>query len=333
RGQMIGLPGQWEMTSRFAVTLDVARFVDAIEQRGAYQLHVGTSSHRVEITGMRDGIAVLQLDVAVPLAVGDRFILRDTGRKLVVGGGRVLDPAPGRTRQSLAASRAIDASATPDDVAGRLLGMRRLDRSARLEAHSGGGTPQHGVVIGDHVVEPGLIDELAEKAGILVEREHQKHPLRPGLPLATLAERLDTDQRIVEAMVDRTETLVRNGPDIARSGHVTKLSSEDEAAWQLAVTRLRHGLSVPEESGLGVGAEIIHLKVRSGELVRVAPGLVYLPEQIEELKETMAGLPDGFTVAEFRDAAGLSRKYAVPILEWSDKEGLTVRRGDRRRLR
>jgi selenocysteine-specific elongation factor len=189
------------------------------------------------------------------------------------------------------------------------------------------------VTIGDQVVEPGLIAALAEKATALVEHEHQMHPLRPGLPLATLAERLEMDQRIVEAMVERGETLVRLGPDIARSGHVAQMSSEDEAAWELAVARLREGLSVPEESGLGVGAEIIHLKVRSGELVRVAPALVYLPEQIEELKQTMAGLPEGFTVAEFRDAAGLSRKYAVPILEWSDKEGLTVRRGDRRRLR
>jgi selenocysteine-specific elongation factor len=78
---------------------------------------------------------------------------------------------------------------------------------------------------------------------------------------------------------------------------------------------------------------VLHLKLRSGELVRVGPGLVYLPEQIEELKKVMAGLGEEFTVAQFRDAAGLSRKYAVPILEWSDKEGLTVRRGDLRRLR
>ena len=333
RGQMIGLPGQWETTRRFAVSLDLARFVEGIDQRGAYQIHVGTSSHRVEIIGMRDGIAVLQLDAPLPLTVGDRFILRDTGRKMVVGGGRLLDPAPGRTRQSLAASRTIDPSAGPDEVAARLLELRRLDRAARLSAHSGGGTARHAVTIGDQVVEPGLIAALAEKATVLVEHEHQMHPLRPGLPLATLAERLEMDQRIVEAMVQRGETLVRLGPDIARSGHVAQMSSEDEAAWKLAVARLREGLSVPEESGLGVGAEIIHLKVRSGELVRVAPALVYLPEQIEELKQTMAGLPEGFTVAEFRDAAGLSRKYAVPILEWSDKEGLTVRRGDRRRLR
>jgi selenocysteine-specific elongation factor len=333
RGQMIGLPGQWETTRRFAVSLDLARFVEGIDQRGAYQIHVGTSSHRVEIIGMRDGIAVLQLDAPLPLTVGDRFILRDTGRKMVVAGGRLLDPAPGRTRQSLAASRTIDPSAGPDEVAARLLELRRLDLAARLSAHSGGGTARHAVTIGDQVVEPGLIAALAEKATALVEHEHQMHPLRPGLPLATLAERLEMDQRIVEAMVERGETLVRLGPDIARSGHVAQMSSEDEAAWKLAVARLREGLSVPEESGLGVGAEIIHLKVRSGELVRVAPALVYLPEQIEELKQTMAGLPEGFTVAEFRDAASLSRKYAVPILEWSDKEGLTVRRGDRRRLR
>jgi selenocysteine-specific elongation factor len=84
---------------------------------------------------------------------------------------------------------------------------------------------------------------------------------------------------------------------------------------------------------LGLDPEIVHLKLREGELVRVSENLVYLPEQISDLTGLMAGLGDGFTVADFRDAARLSRKYAVPILEWSDKEGLTVRRGDVRRFR
>ena len=44
-------------------------------------------------------------------------------------------------------------------------------------------------------------------------------------------------------------------------------------------------------------------------------------------------LPDGFTVAQFRDHFGLTRKYAVPVLEWLDREGHTVRRGDGRALR
>ena len=60
---------------------------------------------------------------------------------------------------------------------------------------------------------------------------------------------------------------------------------------------------------------------------------MFLPDQVELLKSHLQSMEGDFTVAEFRDATGLSRKYAVPILEWADKEGLTVRRGDTRRVR
>ncbi len=120
---------------------------------------------------------------------------------------------------------------------------------------------------------------------------------------------------------------------MARPEHDTALTDEQEAAWQRAVALLRKGLDVPSESELGLDGDLIGLKLRSGDLVRIAPGLVYLAEQIEDLKDAMTRCAPEFTVADFRDAAGLSRKYAVPILEWSDKEGLTVRRGDLRSFR
>jgi selenocysteine-specific elongation factor len=333
RGDMLGIPGQWELTSRFSVRLRLARFVDELEQRGAYQFHIGSSAQRVDIVGLDDGVAVLQVHRPLPLAVGDRFILRDTGRHLVVGGGRVLDPAPGRTRNALAASRDIDPDATVHDVAQRLLTSRRIDDISRLMAHSGGGSPTDAVIVGDRALDPSLVDELERRAVTMVGAEHTEHPLRPGLSLATLAERLRVAADIAEVLVERSQRLERRGPDVALPGHQAGLTANQESAWQKARERLEESLSVPDDTRLGLDPELLHLKVRSGELVRVNPNLVYLPSQIEALKETMANLGEEFTVAEFRDAAGLSRKYAVPVLEWSDKEGLTVRRGDFRRLR
>jgi selenocysteine-specific elongation factor len=189
------------------------------------------------------------------------------------------------------------------------------------------------VLVGDLAVDPGYLDDLTRRASIMVEAEHARHPLRSGLPLATLAERLRVDAELAERMVEEAGDLQRRGPDVALRNHAQGLSDVHEAAWQRAVERLGQGLAVPNDSDLGLDPELLHLKIRNGELIRVSPELVYLPGQIEQLKKTMAGLGEEFTVADFRDAAGLSRKYAVPILEWSDKEGLTVRRGDFRRLR
>lgn len=333
RGDMIGRPGDWELTSRFTVTLRTARFVDAIDQRGAYQVHLGSGAHRVEIAGLGENVALLQIDRPLPLAAGDRYILRDTGRQLVVAGGRVLDPGPGRTGVSLSQGHAIDPSATPDAIATSLLQMRRIDSTQRLLAHSGGGSPAEAILIGERALHRSFLEELTDRALPMVESEHDHHPLRPGLPIATLAERLGVEGDIVETVVDRSERLTRIGPDVALSGHEPRLSEDEELAWQQARSRLGKGLAVPDESQLGLHPEIIHLKLRDEELVRIAPNLVLLPEQVEELKSIMGALGEEFTVSQFRDAAGLSRKYAVPFLEWSDKEGLTVRRGDLRRLR
>jgi selenocysteine-specific elongation factor len=333
RGEMLGLPGQWESSSRFTASLRHARFVDGIEPRGAYQLHMGTSALNVDIVGIDDDLAVMRIDRPLPIAVGDRFILRDTGRHLVVAGGIVVDPGPRATRRALGDARLIDPAASPNEVAERLLESRRVDRLTRIEAHARGGRPEHAIIVGDRAVSPGLIDELSDRAVRLVEDEHQSHPLRPGLPLATLAERLRVDADLAERVVETAAGLERLGPDVARTGHGARLTPEQAAAWEKARERLVADLAVPQEDDLGLDPEVVHLKLRDGELVRVGPGLVYLPEQIETLRSKMASLEDGFTVAQFRDAAGLSRKYAVPFLEWADKEGLTVRRGDIRRIR
>lgn len=332
RGDMIGLPGQWELTTRFSTTLRPARFVEAIEPRGAYQIHIGSGAHRVEIVALEGEAAVMQVDRSLPLAAGDRFVLRDTGRHLVVGGGVVVDPAPGPTRRAIgevSATRHDD----PDTIAERMLASRRVDRLSRLVAHSGGGRPASAILVGDLAAAPGLMDELEATAHSLVAEEHHRHPLRQGLSIATLAERLGIEAALAEAVVERSPRLERRGPDVSHPGHVAQLGEDQEGAWNRARDRMSADLAVPDLDDLGLDAEVIHFLIRAGELVRINESLGYLPAQIDELKTLMSQLPADFTVAEFRDAADLSRKYAVPLLEWSDREGLTIRRGDHRRLR
>jgi selenocysteine-specific elongation factor len=167
----------------------------------------------------------------------------------------------------------------------------------------------------------------------LVNEEHLENPLRPGMPLATLATHLGVAGELAEVVVDGSTDLVRKGPAVAAAGHEGRPSVEQDAAWDRARERLEEGLAVPPEGDLGLDAEMIAHLIREGELVRVGPGLVYRPQQLEEITNAMRELEGEFTVAEFRDQVGLSRKYVVPLLEWTDKEGLTSRRGDLRRLR
>jgi selenocysteine-specific elongation factor len=333
RGDMLGLPGQWVASDRFAVSLRLARFIGDIDRRGAFQLHIGSASRRVEISGLDGDVAVFQTRTGLPLTIGDRFILRDTGRQTVVAGGRVLDPAPGRTARALQSARSVDPAATPDEIADSVLSLRGADELSRIAAPSRGGRPTHAVIIGERAMTPARLDELTRRASSMVAAEHERHPLRPGMPMATLAERLSTGSAIVEWLVAESNDLERIGPDVAVAGRSHGLTDIQRTAWEAAQDRLATSLAVPGEAELGLDRDVVAHLLRTGELVRVSDDLVYLPSQIEEIKTRMAEMEKDFTVAEFRDRAGLSRKYAVPILEWRDKEGLTVRRGDLRHFR
>ncbi len=78
--------------------------------------------------------------------------------------------------------------------------------------------------------------------------------------------------------------------------------------------------------------EILRLGVEAGAVVRVAEGIYYSPSQLEVLQAQARklGAKGPFTAAEFRDAVGTSRKYAIPLLEYFDARRVTVRVGDRR---
>ncbi|MEE9178773.1 MAG: selenocysteine-specific translation elongation factor [Acidimicrobiia bacterium] len=332
RGDMIGLPDQWTSSTRFVAALRTARYVDEIERRGAYQLHVGSSVHPVEIVGMDDGVAVFTTSEPIPLTIGDRFVVRDTGRKLVVGGGRVLDPEPGATRNAMTLARSIDPDAHADELAARLISIRGSADAARISAQTRGGNPPDAIEVAGQLLSTEAFGSLGEKAARLVATEHEAHPLRVGLPLATLAERLGVNSEIAELVVSETSGLERVGPDIAASGRTVGLPEKAQAEWERARAELGVALAVPTVAELGLDSELLHLQLRRGELVRVSEDLVWLPHQIDEIRRLLGSLPEEFTVAQFRDAVGLSRKYAVPLLEWADKKGLTVRKGDTRTL-
>ena len=97
RGTMLGRPGQWEPSARFTALLTAARYVDDLSTRGAFHIHLGSGAHSATIKRLEDGYALIEIPAALPMRTGDRFILRESGRRQVVAGGTVIDPAPGST--------------------------------------------------------------------------------------------------------------------------------------------------------------------------------------------------------------------------------------------
>jgi selenocysteine-specific elongation factor len=333
RGSMLGVGGQWLLSTRFSARIKLARYLDRFPDKGAFHLHLGTGEHPVRVRVVEEDVALIQTRESLPITSGDRFIIRDSGRRLVVAGGRVLDPDPPRGGSKIMLGQLIDPDSGLDSVATSLLELRGVDDLGRLTAHSGGGRPIGAIEVGATLVEADRFRAMQLEARVMAAAYHDDHPLRPGLPLATLAGGLGVPAEVADRIVEEDEGLQRSGPHVVVAGRRVEVDQETADRWAAARKALSASLMVPASDDLGLGPEQIHLLIREGELIRISPSLVYLPAQMEEIITGLRILDSPFTVADFRDATGLSRKYAIPLLEWADREGLTIRKGDMRRLR
>ncbi len=332
RGAMLGGPGDWQPTRRFLATVRHPREVEGLGSRNALQLHLGSGVWPVRARQLNDTTLLCELKTELCLQVGDRFILRDTGRRAVVGGGQVLDPAPpvhGGALRSAAAVMVDQLKSGPDHIAAALLSVRRSASSGTLRAHSGGGRPPRAVSVGELMVHPDEASRLTIELLEHVRRFHLANPMRPGAPAILLANQVGTTPALVEAIA-RIEPRLEVEHGVVK--HVDRGEAIDPTAspeWLELRERLEAGgLSVPRISELGLEPELFHALVRAGQLVKIGDDLAYLPDQIKELMSVLEGLPSEFTVSDFREAAGISRKYAVPFLEWTDSQGKTLRRAD-----
>lgn len=329
RGTMLGLANRWEPTSRLTATLRAARYTDELTDRGAYQVHVGTAAVSARLRTLGNS-ALLTLDEPLPLRYGDRFIVRETGRRAVVAGGVVLDPSPPRRGKPLRTSAELAASLSPTEAADALLAIRGTESVERLVAQTGG-PPAAELIHGDVAMAPREAERLRAIAEDLVDEFHRSSPLRPGMAMATLAAKLGISIDLAEWLLSDVSTLEVEGAVVCLRGHASTLSPHQERNWEASRQKLEAGnLMPPALAELALDTETLHELMRRGELVRISQEFAYLPEAAERLREAIGSMPDGFTVADFRDAVVVSRKYAVPILEWADEVGLTRRTGDLR---
>ncbi len=150
RGDLLVAPSSVGTTQRFTTTMQPARSFAEIPKRGAFHLHLGTADVNVTIRriGETDGF-VIDADARVPATMGDRFILRDSGRRSVVGGGRILDPHPGpRPTASDVDSLAGVVDADPATRGGALLSVRGITETETLIVDSDGGAAADGLIAG-----------------------------------------------------------------------------------------------------------------------------------------------------------------------------------------
>ena len=331
RGSRLGVPGDLFSTSRIQTTVRIPRYVDELTERGAYQLHIGTAMVAIDLHLLGDDSALIELATPLWLHAGDRFVIRDSGRQLVVGGGVVLDPAAtGRRRDLSRRSQPLFEAlqAGPDAVATALLEIRGIARRSELIAWSGGGNP-NGLGNGEKVLSHTKAVQLTEQARNAVQKHRSAHPLEEGISVGQLADELGIPEALTKEVVAQADTLEFRGSAVAPKG-----SSADtiDERWATVAAQLQTS-APPTLDDLKLDRDLLRRLVRDGHLIRVTDSLVYLPSVLDEMISSLRAIEDPFTVSDFRQLLGITRKHAVPLLEYFDREGITLRSGDLRHSR
>ncbi|MCB1247009.1 MAG: selenocysteine-specific translation elongation factor [Acidimicrobiia bacterium] len=329
RGTLLARPGTASVTRRFISTWRTGRGHDDLPSRGAYHVHSGTADTVASIRRVAEDLLLVSTETPIPVIAGDRFILRESGRQSVVGGGQVLDPAPLLTIDTAA----IDAYRSPSPYVDRILEAHGVVDAENLSRATGGATPADARRIGVRWVTESVLRDLSSTITPMVAAYHRDHPLRPGYPVPELADRVGVPPEVLTVALAGTTTLKVTDGAVADVEFSSTLSTDDEAAWDTVRAVLERSYAVPRVRDLGLDPELVRALIRRGDIVQVAPDLVFTATQLGDLEAHLTDLPDGFTVSGFGERFGTARRQSVPLLEWFDKRGITRREGDQRIVR
>jgi selenocysteine-specific elongation factor len=317
----------------------------------------------VELVAGADGYARLKFETSAALTRGERMVVRAGSPLLTVGGATVLDPEPPitgvRRETSLDRFEQLDAAHVPVDLVlqerGELgLGVRDLVRRWGLDVPAAQALfedllrTERAVRVGDRLVGLDLVQRWEVRVLDVIAECHRAHPLDPGLTPGAIRDRGAgrASEAFVAAVLGRLAArgVVQGTDRISLISHTPAASTEEQEVQSRVARLLREGALAPPDVGelaalLGTTpAQVdraIQWLLRERRLVRTG-GLVFHADALGALKGAMqsdrAQKPAGdrvtLEVATFKARFNLTRKHAIPLLEWLDRERVTRRMGD-----
>jgi selenocysteine-specific elongation factor len=311
------------------------------------------------------GPVEIRLQAPVSSLRGDRFILRRPSPPATLGGGEILDPRWRRHRGTIlqqalsslqkdlpaalpfwvqeAGERGVDAAelarrlGVPQaEVAKRLAALARTQKLIEVpEEH---GRPRRWI-------NPAAVQRVTERARRVLKEHFQKDRLAESISKAEAVRRILRGRGAELADVylgwlAAQKVLVVQGDQVTLPGRSAQLTSE-ESKLSTAVLELyeKAGLAAPSpgEAALTLGAKpqildgVIRHLVARGQMVKLPSGLLLAASALSGLRQDLLATAwDRFSVSDFKDRFGLTRKWAIPLLEHLDSTGATRRVGDDR---
>ncbi len=353
RGMMLGPPGVFAPTLDLGTRVELLASAPPLHHRSRAHLHAGAAEMKAEIRLLDreelapGGSAFCRIVLSEPalLLPGDRFVLRRFSPVETIGGGTVLDPVVRAGRRK--------------DLHSHLSNLDRATGAQRLALWAG--ENPYGIAETELIARSGALPSELRTAGLRelsgwfvtpesfatlqlrltasVQEFHKQNPLVAGVSKEEIRTRilLGAPAQLLEALLQESLSITVQGDILRQKDHRFAFTQAEDQAIGLIEEAFRHGgLAVPATAEVlakaGVdarrGQSLLQLLLKSGKLVRISTDFIFHADAILGLRSLLATRRGKrFSVPEFKDWTGISRKYAIPLLEFCDRQKLTRREG------
>jgi selenocysteine-specific elongation factor len=366
RGMVLASPGLLQTSSRMDVNLSLLASAKALRHGARVHLHAFASEtiatvnlyEEKQLKPGAEAFAQLRLSAPLLLVTGDRFIMRQFSPVVTIGGGIVLDVTPVqkmplaarleflKIQDSGAPKAALLARIARRDEQGLALPQAVAETGWRKDVVEAYLKEDPGVVsFGNMLIQAGALANVRRLILEAVAKFHDQNPLAAGMTAATLREHVRANAAVFEFALDsllRVRKIETVGELVRLPGRgVVMKDEESESRKIIEQSFAAAGLKVPALKDVLAGLKldqarahkIMTLLLREKVLIKVSDELVFHQSALAELRKRLAAqklLSPRLDVARFKDLTGVSRKYAIPLLEYLDRERVTKRVGDAR---
>jgi len=368
RGMMLAPASTFFSSSRLDVELSLLPSAKALRDRARVHFHSYTSETiaTVALYGKKQvgpgetALAQLRLSEPTLLLPGDRFIMRQFSPVITIGGGVVVENAPPRRMKNTADYARFLVALSEESRAGRLRarvtasgaqGLSLAQAVARTGwrpqqiSSAASGDPEI-VRMGDIFIAKPALDLVRKDLVSALDAFHKRNALVAGMSKEELRGRFsevapEAFASLIDGML-QAKKIELAGELVRLAGRGVVLKDEEAESKKIIEAAFANaGLKVPALKDVLAGLKvdkvraqkIVTLLLRDKVLVKISEDLVFHRDALLDLRKRMAAekaKSPKLDVARFKDLTGVTRKYAIPLLEYLDREHVTRRMGDER---
>ncbi|HWE51808.1 MAG TPA: selenocysteine-specific translation elongation factor [Bryobacteraceae bacterium] len=350
RGMVLTDAGCFAPVTRLDCRLDLLSSAKPLKNRAPVHFHAGTAEIEAEVryldrrTTLKPGEftwARIVLKEPALILPGDHFIIRMFSPVVTIGGGVVTDISGHRYRKTDDPDARLKALRPQFLIAERPYGLTVEQLIAWTGMHA---VPEYPGIeaAGKYRIASDRVADLRQQLTAACRAFHKEKSLLPGILKQDLKARV-----MPRAPVEIFEYALSAASELTQDAEVVRLKThrvvlkqdETEARAAIETAFEKSGLAAPavaevlKASGVenSRARSILQILLREGRLVRISDELVLHADAVAKLHATLADKNgQRFAVPDFKDWTGVSRKYAIPLLEYLDREHVTRREGDER---